>query len=74
MTGILAGKVALITGSGRGMGQAHAVLLAENGADVIVHDILPERVAETALLVRSKGRQALEAVVDVANQLARARE
>ena len=72
MTGILAGKVALITGSGRGMGQAHAVLLAENGADVIVHDIVAERVAETAALVRSKGRQALEAVVDVADAQAMA--
>lgn len=72
MTKTLEGKVALITGSGRGMGQAHAVLLAEHGADIIVHDIVPERVRETAALVRSQGRQALEAVVDVADPRAMA--
>lgn len=67
MAELLEGKVALITGSGRGMGQAHAILLAENGADIIVHDIVPERVRETAAMVRSKGRQALEVVMDVAD-------
>jgi 3-oxoacyl-[acyl-carrier protein] reductase len=72
MTKTLEGKVALITGSGRGMGQAHAVLLAENGADIIVHDIVPERVCETAALVRSQGRQVFEAVVDVADPRAMA--
>lgn len=72
MAGVLDGKVALITGSGRGMGQAHAVLLAENGADIIVHDIVPERVGETAGMVRAKGRQAFEAVTDVADARAMA--
>jgi len=67
MAELLTGKAALITGSGRGMGQAHAILLAENGADIIVHDIVPERVRETVAMVRSKGRQALEAVMDVAD-------
>ena len=37
-----------------------------------MHDIVAERVAETAALVRSKGRQALEAVVDVADAQAMA--
>ena len=45
---ILRGKVALVTGSGRGMGRAHAVILAQHGADVVVHDIVPDRVAESA--------------------------
>lgn len=67
MVQVLDGQVALITGSGRGMGQAHAVLLAEHGADIIVHDIVPERVRETSAMVRAKGRQAFEAVTDVAD-------
>lgn len=32
------GQVALVTGSGRGLGEAYARLLAERGAFVVVHD------------------------------------
>ena len=71
-SGLLAGKVALITGSGRGMGQAHAALLAQHGADIVVHDLVPERVRETAELVRKHGRRAMGAVVDVADAAAMA--
>lgn len=35
---ILAGKVALVTGSSRGIGKAYATVLAQAGADVIIHD------------------------------------
>ncbi len=34
-------KVAIITGSGRGLGAAYARLLAERGARVVIHDIRP---------------------------------
>ena len=66
----LDGKVALITGSGRGMGRAHAVLLAERGADIMVHDLRKEEADETADLVRQKGRRVLVSNADVADTAA----
>ena len=39
MSGRLDGKVAFITGAGRGQGRSHAVRLAEEGADIIAIDI-----------------------------------
>ena len=42
MTGILDGKVALISGSARGQGASHARTLAANGARVVVSDILDD--------------------------------
>jgi SDR family mycofactocin-dependent oxidoreductase len=73
----LSGKVAFITGAGRGQGRAHAVRLAELGADVIVNDVcanidaLPYDMAsradldETAHLVEKQGRRASIQVADV---------
>ena len=55
MNRTLENKVVLITGSGGGMGRSHAVLMAERGARVVVHDIDSDRVAETADLVRAAG-------------------
>jgi SDR family mycofactocin-dependent oxidoreductase len=40
MTGRVAGKVAFITGAGRGQGRSHAIRLAQEGADIIAVDVL----------------------------------
>jgi 3-oxoacyl-[acyl-carrier protein] reductase len=63
---VLSGKVALITGSGStGMGRAHAVLMAQRGADIVVHDIDGAGAEETAALVRATGRRAHVLVADI---------
>ncbi|MGF7159233.1 3-oxoacyl-[acyl-carrier protein] reductase [Rhodoligotrophos appendicifer] len=62
---ILDNKVALITGSGGGMGRAHALLMAERGADIVVADLDGEKAAETAEMVRERGRRAHVETVDM---------
>ncbi|MCV7408880.1 3-ketoacyl-ACP reductase [Mycobacterium florentinum] len=75
--GPLKGKVALITGAGRGQGRAHAVRLAGDGADVIAIDICapiasvpyalatPEDLAATVKLVEDTGARIVAAQADV---------
>jgi 3-oxoacyl-[acyl-carrier protein] reductase len=62
----MTGKVAWITGSGRGMGQAHALLLAERGADIVVHDVLVDEANATAEKIRKLGRRVFVSHEDVA--------
>ena len=77
MTRRLEGRVAFITGAARGQGRAHAVRMAEEGADVIAVDVagpLPpsvrydsatqEDLDETVRLVEKTGRRILASVVD----------
>lgn len=61
----LDGKVAWITGSGRGMGRAHAIILAQLGADIVVHDVLSEEALETAKIIEKMGRRTFISSVDV---------
>ena len=65
MTATLEGKRALITGAGGGMGQSHAMLMAERGADIVVHDIKADGAEETAEMVRGHGRDATVVVADI---------
>src|SRR6266480_4291948 len=62
----LDGRVALITGSNRGLGFAMAQALAEAGADVVVTSRQKERALESAAnLARTTGRRTMGLTVDV---------
>ena len=65
MTKLLENKVAIITGSGRGIGAAAAHLFAEHGAKVVVSDIDPAPAHETAEAIQAAGGEALALKVDV---------
>src|SRR5277367_1038401 len=63
---MLDGRVAIVTGAARGLGQEYSVALARNGARIVATDILP--CEETAARVRDVGGEALAVNVDVANE------
>ena len=66
--GVLAGKVAIVTGAARGIGAASAIALARAGATVVVNDILNP--AETLGQIDSAGGRATAAIADVTDQAA----
>lgn len=86
--GRVQGKVAFVTGAGRGQGRSHAVRLAEEGADIIAVDVCsdfesigypmarPEDLEETGHLVEKTGQRVVTAQADVRDsaQLAKALE
>lgn len=67
MAGELAGKIALVTGAGRGIGRALALGLAGAGCAVAAADLDAAGVEETAVLVRGRGGDAISLAVDVAD-------
>jgi SDR family mycofactocin-dependent oxidoreductase len=77
MAGRVAGKVAFITGAGRGQGRSHAIRLAEEGADIIAVDVCADYatvgygmateadLAETVKAVEALDRRVIAARADV---------
>jgi (+)-trans-carveol dehydrogenase len=75
--GRVVGKVAFITGAARGQGRAHAVRLAQEGADIIAIDICgkvatsvaepstPEDLAETVRLVEAEDQRIIATRADL---------
>ena len=62
------GKVALVTGSGRGIGKAIALKLAENGATLIINDVGDSAPAEqTVTEIKNMNRQAMVVMTDVSS-------
>lgn len=63
--GMIDGKVAIVTGSGRGIGAASAKKLAAEGALVVVSDIDPAPAEETVAAIRNAGGSAISVAGDV---------
>lgn len=65
---MLEGKSAIVTGAGRGIGQAIALKLAREGAAVVATDLAEDNAAETAQMIRDAGGAAVALKVDVTNE------
>jgi len=65
MDKMLKDRVAIVTGSGRGIGRAAAVLFAREGAKVVVSDIDPQPAEETAAEIKKAGGEAVTYIGDI---------
>lgn len=64
----LKGKTAIITGAGNGIGKASALILAENGVNVVCGDLHKETAEETAKEAKKYGVKALGVACDVTKE------
>lgn len=64
----LQGKVAIISGSGRGIGRALALKLASEGARVVVNDLDDAQAQEVVTMIRASGGDAVACVGNVTNE------
>ena len=65
----LSGKVAVVTGAGRGIGKAISIALAEAGADVVVAARTVSQLEETAKEIRFRGRNSMPIATDVTQKM-----
>jgi NAD(P)-dependent dehydrogenase (short-subunit alcohol dehydrogenase family) len=61
-------RVAVITGSGSGMGRQTAQRMAEKGAKIVINDMVPEKVEETVNQFKSAGHTVMGRVADITNR------
>jgi len=61
----LSGRIAVVTGSAKGIGRAIGLRFAENGANIVINDILPSEGRKTASDIEAMGRKSLFIEADV---------
>jgi NAD(P)-dependent dehydrogenase (short-subunit alcohol dehydrogenase family) len=61
----LTGRVALVTGAGQNMGRHTALAIAEAGADMLICDVVPETLEQTAHDIAALGRRVIPVPCDI---------
>jgi meso-butanediol dehydrogenase/(S,S)-butanediol dehydrogenase/diacetyl reductase len=64
----LAGKVAIVTGSGRGIGKAIAMRLASDGAAVVISDVMMENAQKVVAEIEAAGGKSMAFMADVTKE------